>query len=203
MFAALVPLLLGFATVLFAFAGRISAWLSARAARRRGDAAPFARRAAAGLGLWRLFRRRLGVLMLGVLSVGTGGDYRSANATKNLVSSLNSFTAAIIFAVQGVVAWPATLAMMAGTLVGALIGARLAQVMPSQAARGVVVVRRRAAHRCDASPWRLLALRPCLAPRVAATTLSLRQLASRFTMSLSGSVSASITVKWLVPAISS
>ncbi len=78
--------------------------------------------------------------MLGVLSVGTGGDYRSANVTKNLVSSLNSLTAAIIFAAQGVVAWPATLVMIAGTLAGALVGARLAQVMPNQAARGLVVV---------------------------------------------------------------
>jgi len=34
-FSALVPLLLGFATVLFAYAGRISTWLAARAATRR------------------------------------------------------------------------------------------------------------------------------------------------------------------------
>ena len=59
-FSALVPLLLGFATVLFAYAGRISTWLRARAA-TRGNAAPlhpFAGGGAAGLGLWRLFRRR-------------------------------------------------------------------------------------------------------------------------------------------------
>ena len=86
------------------------------------------------------FGAGVGVLMLGVLSVGTGGDYRSANVTKNLVSSFNSLTAAIIFAAQGVVAWPATLVMIAGTLAGALVGARLAQVMPNQAARGVVVM---------------------------------------------------------------
>ena len=93
------------------------------------------------------FGAGVGVLMLGVLSVGTGGDYRSANVTKNLVSSLNSLTAAIIFAAQGVVAWPATLVMIAGTLAGALVGARFAQVMPNQAARGLVVVRRRVADR--------------------------------------------------------
>ena len=37
MFEALIPLLLGFATVLFAFAGRVTQWLRARA-RQRGNA---------------------------------------------------------------------------------------------------------------------------------------------------------------------
>ena len=85
------------------------------------------------------FGAGLGVLMLGVLSVGTAGNYRSANVTKNLVTGLNSATATVIFAAQGVVSWPATLLMMAGTLVGGLIGARLAQVMPNHAARTLVV----------------------------------------------------------------
>jgi uncharacterized membrane protein YfcA len=45
----------------------------------------------------------------------------------------------VIFAAQGVLSWPATLLMMAGTLVGGLIGARVAQVMPNHAARKLVV----------------------------------------------------------------
>ena len=99
----------------------------------------FARSPAAGVVYGGYFGAGVGVLLLGVLSVATGGDYRSANATKNLVSSLNSLSAALIFALQGVIAWPAALIMIAGTLVGALLGARLAQVMPNHAARGVVV----------------------------------------------------------------
>src|SRR6266508_4144617 len=138
---ALLPLLLGFATVLFAFAGRISAWLTARAAPDGEGRAPHSLAALLPVCVYGgYFGAGVGVLMLGVLSVGTGGDYRSANVTKNLVSSLNSLTAAVIFAVQGVVAWPATLVMIAGTLIGALVGARLAQVMPNQTARGLVVI---------------------------------------------------------------
>jgi uncharacterized membrane protein YfcA len=141
MFAALVPLLLGFATVLFAYAGRISAWLTARAAPGRGGGGSHSLAALLAVCVYGgYFGAGVGVLMLGVLSVGTGGDYRSANVTKNLVSSLNNLTAAIIFAAQGVVAWPETLVMIAGTLAGALVGARLAQVMPNQIARGLVVV---------------------------------------------------------------
>ena len=85
------------------------------------------------------FGAGLGVLMLGVLSVGTGGDYRSANVAKNLLTAVNSTAATFIFAAQGVLPWPATLLMMLGTLVGGLIGARLAQVMPNDAARRLVV----------------------------------------------------------------
>jgi uncharacterized membrane protein YfcA len=141
-FAAMVPLLIGFATVLFAYAGRISAWLAARTA------------LPAGAGRWitpaatllpvsiygGYFGAGLGVLVLGVLSVATKGDYRSANTTKNLVTGLNSATATVMFSLQGVVSWPATLALMAGMLVGCLIGARLAQVMPNHAARRLVVL---------------------------------------------------------------
>ncbi|HZD64037.1 MAG TPA: sulfite exporter TauE/SafE family protein [Xanthobacteraceae bacterium] len=137
-FSALVPLLLGFATVLFAYAGRISTWLAANGGNvRRFTHSPAVVLTVSVYGGY--FGAGVGVLMLGVLSVGTAGNYRSANVTKNLVTGLNSAAATVIFAAQGVVSWPATLLMMAGTLVGGLIGARLAQVLPNHAARTLVV----------------------------------------------------------------
>ena len=139
-FSALVPLLLGFATVLFAYAGRISAWLAERAAHGSKGFSAHSLAAVLPVSIYGgYFGAGVGVLMLGIFSVGTGGDYRSANVSKNLVTALNSATSTIIFAAQGVVAWPATLLLMAGTLLGALIGARLAQVMPNRAARSLVV----------------------------------------------------------------
>jgi uncharacterized membrane protein YfcA len=59
--------------------------------------------------------------------------------TKNLVTSLNSLVAAALFIGQGAVLWTPTLIMMAGALVGALIGARLAQIAPHAVMRVVVV----------------------------------------------------------------
>jgi len=59
-----------------------------------------------------------GVLMLGVMSVATGGDYRSANVAKNLITSLNCAGAAAVFIARGSVIWPQTLALMAGTIAG-------------------------------------------------------------------------------------
>jgi uncharacterized membrane protein YfcA len=143
MFAAFVPALLGFATILFAYAGRISAWIRARAARRGDRAASRWGNSIAALTLVSIyggyFGAGLGVLLLGVLSIGTNGDYRAANVIKNLVTSLSSLTAAVVFVAQDKVSWPATLAMMAGGLVGALVGARLAQTVPREVMRVVVV----------------------------------------------------------------
>jgi uncharacterized membrane protein YfcA len=135
-----VPLLLGFATVLFAYAGRISTWLAKRTARAKGRRWITSAATLLPVSIYGgYFGAGLGVLVLGLLSVATKGDYRSANATKNLVTGINSATATVMFSLQDVVSWPATLLMMAGTLVGGLIGARLAQVMPNHAARRFVV----------------------------------------------------------------
>jgi uncharacterized protein len=142
MFELFVPALLGFATVLFAYAGRISAWLQAPASAQGARAQRWSHSMAGILPVsiyGGYFGAGVGVLLLGVLSVGTGGDYRSANVIKNLVTSLNSMVAASIFIAQGIVSWPATFAMMAGALLGAYIGARIAQVVPREVMRVVVV----------------------------------------------------------------
>lgn len=142
-FSVLVPLLLGFATLLFAFAGRISAWLRARAA-RRGHDITFSLTSLKMLlpvsFYGGYFGAGVGVLLLGVFALATGGDYRSANVTKNFVSSLNGLSASIVFAVEGAVAWPQTLTLMAGTVVGGLIGAHIARTIPHNIMRVVVVV---------------------------------------------------------------
>jgi uncharacterized membrane protein YfcA len=124
-FEILVPLLLGFATLLFAYSPRIAAWLRTRSP---ADAQHKLHRWSESVGALLpvsiyggYFGAGLGVLVLGVLSVGTGGDYRSAQVLKN-------------------VAWPQTLTMMLGVLVGAVVGARIARVLPNGWARGMVVV---------------------------------------------------------------
>ena len=85
------------------------------------------------------FGAGVGVLLLGVLSIATGGDYRSANVAKNLVTGLNTFAASLIFIGLGAVAWPQTLVMMAGCIIGGHFGARFARAVPQSAMRVVVV----------------------------------------------------------------
>ena len=137
-FAILVPLLLGFATVLFAFAKPIGDWLRARA-HSKGRAIDFS---VTNLKMLLpvsfyggYFGAGVGVLLLAVMTLATRGDYRSANVAKNLVTSLNSGVAAAIFISQGIVIWPQTLALMAGSIIGGQLGASIARVAPREVMR--------------------------------------------------------------------
>jgi uncharacterized membrane protein YfcA len=141
-FEIMVPLLLGFATVLFAFAQRARDWLRARA-KRRGREIEFSVTSLKMLlpvsFYGGYFGAGVGVLILGIMSVATDGDYRSANVTKNLVTSLNCAAAAMVFILRGTVVWPQTLMLMAGTVAGGVVGASLARVIPREVMRVAVV----------------------------------------------------------------
>jgi uncharacterized membrane protein YfcA len=140
---AIVPLLIGTATAVFAFAGRIRAWIFRHAA----DPATHSARADR-LGLALLvptavyigyFGAGAGVMLLAILSLGPDRDFRSANVLKNLLGGLTSVIAIVIFAVSGSVAWPHTLVMAAGSFAGGYAGARLARVVPASSVRVVVI----------------------------------------------------------------
>lgn len=141
-FSVIVPLLLGFATLLFAYSERVSRWLRSRAA-DRGHEIAF------NVGSLKVllpvsfyggyFGAGVGILILGIFSVATGGDYRSANVAKNFVSSLNGFAASIVFMTQGAIRWPETLALMAGTIVGGFLGSHLARIVPRNIVRVLIV----------------------------------------------------------------
>jgi len=142
-FEAIVPLLLGFATVIFALADRIGHHIRKRAA-HKGRAIEFD---VASLKILLpvsfyggYFGAGVGVLILAVFSIATGGDYRSANVAKNFVSSLNAMVASGIFIAKGVIAWPQTLALMCGMLAGGLAGSYVARVISPRFARGMVVL---------------------------------------------------------------
>jgi hypothetical protein len=143
-FEQLIPLLLGLATILFALAGHITRWMRERA-RARGDddwkisvtSVPLVLPISVYGGY---FGAGAGTLLLGVLTVATEGDYRSANVAKNLVSSLNTVAASAWFIAHGAVSWPQTLVMMAGCLVGGYTGAHLARRVPQTFMRVLVVV---------------------------------------------------------------
>jgi len=143
MFAQIVPLLLGFATLLFAYSERISHWLRARA-EGHGHAIAFdfaSPKVVLPVSFYGgYFGAGVGILMLGVFSLATGGEYRAANVAKNFVSSLNGLAATLVFATQGAVLWPQTLALAAGTIGGGLIGAYVARIIPRKVVRVFVIL---------------------------------------------------------------
>jgi uncharacterized membrane protein YfcA len=141
-FEILVPLLIGFATVLFAFGEQISAALRARSLAKHGrepeiklTSIPMLLPVSVYGGY---FGAGLGVLLVAVLQLATSGEYRPANATKNLVAALNGAVAMTVFAVEGSIDWPAALTMMCGALIGSVIGARIARHAPRELMRWIV-----------------------------------------------------------------
>ena len=142
-FEIIVPILLGFATVIFALTDRIGAHIRKRAA-HKGRTVEFnvsSLKVLLPVSFYGgYFGAGVGVLILAVFSIATGGDYRSANVAKNFVSSLNAMVASAIFIAQGAVAWPQTLSLMAGMIVGGLAGAYVARVIPPRIARAMIVL---------------------------------------------------------------
>jgi uncharacterized membrane protein YfcA len=139
----LVPLLLGFGTVLFAYAKPVGAWLGRLSF---GKSKTTLHPNAIGLGMMvpvsvysGYFGAGAGVLMIAALSVANGGNYRAANVAKNLPGSLSSVAAAIIFAACGKIAWIPALVVATGALGGGLTGGYLARVLPPATARLFIV----------------------------------------------------------------
>lgn len=142
-FEIIVPVLLGFATVIFALADRIGHHIRRRAA-HKGREVEFdvsSLKVLLPVSFYGgYFGAGVGVLILAVFSIATGGDYRSANVAKNFVSSLNAMVASGIFIAQGAVAWPQTLSLMVGMIAGGLAGAYVARIIPAKVARGMIVL---------------------------------------------------------------
>jgi uncharacterized membrane protein YfcA len=142
-FEIIVPILLGFATIIFALADRIGTAIRKRA-EHKGREVEFnvsSLKVLLPVSFYGgYFGAGVGVLILAVFSIATGGDYRSANVAKNFVSSLNAMVASGIFIAQGAVAWPQTLSLMAGMIAGGLAGAYVARVIPAKVARGMIVL---------------------------------------------------------------
>jgi uncharacterized membrane protein YfcA len=138
LFAALVPALIGVATLIFALGSRIQAALSQHL--RHGD--DLLRHAlllpTSIYGGY--FGAGLGVMLLAVFTVTGRAEIRAINAFKNLLAIAVSFTTLTVFALEDVVRWPETSAMLAGALAGGALGVRLIAVLPPSVMRILVTV---------------------------------------------------------------
>ena len=142
-FAKLVPVLIGAATAIFAFAGSIRSWIV-----RHGDDPTLHSARADRIGLVLLapvgvyagyFGAGTSIMLLAILSLGPQSDFRAINPLKNLLSGISSSIAVFIFIAAGLVAWPETLAMATGGLAGGYVGGRLARVVPVEIVRWIVI----------------------------------------------------------------
>ncbi len=136
-FDAIVPWLVLGATLLIALQGHLA---------RATPAAPSRGRALAAVGCQLLvgvyggfFGAAMGIITLAFLSLLMPGDIHARNAVKNLIAALVNGVAAGYFLAAGLVDRTAVVLMVAGAMIGGLIGGQLARRVPARAVQWLVV----------------------------------------------------------------
>ena len=134
-FNQLIPWLLLIATLLFAFAPKLMAG--------RTQASPVVAMSAlfvvAIYGGY--FNGGLGILLLAALSLLGHSNLNAMNGVKNLVSTVLTAIAVMIYAAGDVVAWPQALIMMLAATAGGYWGAKVAKRLPALALRrGIIAI---------------------------------------------------------------
>lgn len=130
-FSKLIPWLLLFATVLFAFSGKISVLLrGAHAAKPSNSASSLAGQAVVSV-YGGFFGAGMGILMLASLAMAGHDDVHEINAIKNLLSAVIYSVTVLTFVIAGAVSWPHTLVMLATATLGGYWGASIARKIPA------------------------------------------------------------------------
>ncbi|KQZ49368.1 hypothetical protein ASD54_15660 [Rhizobium sp. Root149] len=135
-FRAMVPWLLAAATAIFA-AGPL---LKPKASAERTGTSPSS---AIGQFLTAIyggfFGAGMGIMMLAVLGLTTGGSYHHLNALKNLLAMVIAAVAIIVFVGGGVVGWAQAVIMIPAGAAGGYAGVWLARRVPQTIMRMLVV----------------------------------------------------------------
>jgi len=135
-FKQIVPWLLAAATAVFA----AGPWLRPKAsAERSANSLP----SVIGQFLTSIyggfFGAGMGIMMLAVLGVTTGGTYHHLNALKNLLAVLIAAVAIVVFVGGGVIAWPQAVVMIPAGALGGYAGVWMARRVPQAVLRWCVV----------------------------------------------------------------
>jgi len=135
-FRALVPWLLAAATIIFA----AGPWLKPKTTAEPGDRSVLSAIAQFLNAIYGgFFGAGMGIMMLAVLGLTTGGSYHHLNAMKNLFATLIAAVAIIVFISGGVVAWPQALVMIPAGALGGYCGVWVARRAPQAVLRWCVV----------------------------------------------------------------
>ncbi len=136
-FTLLIPALIGLATVTFIFAAQLRASLGRLIA---GDDHPRLRAALVFIAAVYAgyFGAGVGVVFMAILGATTAWGLRTTNAFKNVLGFTANVAGCFVFVWQGLIAWPETLTLMLGTVLGAYIGTRLLKVLPITLVRNFI-----------------------------------------------------------------
>jgi uncharacterized membrane protein YfcA len=134
-FSLVVPFLLAFATLTFAFGVRIQAWVKSR--RAASEAGPMGILLVSVYGGY--FNGGLGIMLLALFSLWGMRDLNAMNGLKTGLSFVLSAISVATFALAGLVAWPQALVMMGAATLGGYAGAPVARALPPALVRAIVI----------------------------------------------------------------
>jgi uncharacterized protein len=135
-FAGLVPWLLLVATLLFALGPMLNRFVAGH----RRDLKAFAAIVEFVFAVYGgYFGAGLGVLLMAALTILGADDIQEANALKNLLATVVTSVAIVVFVSAGVIAWTPTLVVLAGAAVGGYAGARLVRRIDAAVLRIAIV----------------------------------------------------------------
>jgi uncharacterized membrane protein YfcA len=147
-FAAIVPVLVGLGILLVAFQPMINTWLAARR-ESQGRHAPGETRPDAWW-VWPMtalvgvyggyFGAAQGIILMGALGVGLDETLHRQNALKNVLASVVNAVAAVVFILVAHVDWVIAGLIAVGSILGALLAARVGRRLPPALLRAVIVV---------------------------------------------------------------
>jgi|SRR5579862_57744 len=80
-----------------------------------------------------------GVILMGILPLALHDDLQRLNALKNVLTMSANLAAAVLFAVEASVSWPAAAAVAVGSIIGGQVGARVGLRLSPAVLRAVVV----------------------------------------------------------------
>lgn len=146
-FAALIPWLLAFATLLFAFSPQLSKAIkrmrpapAEKAGKEHGTGSPLGWLVQLLVSIYGgFFGAGMGILMMAGLAIGGHEDVQHINALKNLLSAVIYSVTVVTFIVAGAVSWPQTLVMLLTASLGGYWGARLARKIQGPWLRRMVI----------------------------------------------------------------
>lgn len=152
MFGRIVPWLMLFAVLLFAFGGRINRFVARHAGEARGARIAGAALLLALLALLSIyggfFNAGLGILLLAFLALAGMSDIHAMNGLKLWISAVIAAIAVVRFALAGSIDWYHGSIALVGVTIGGYAAARLAHHVPTALIRALVIV-----YSCGLTVW--------------------------------------------------
>jgi len=141
-FSMLIPFLVLFATLLFAYGKRVNGWIDQRTTSISIESPGYLSRAVEFLiaVYGGFFGAGLGIMLMGGLLMLGVHDIHANNALKNLLGAIVTAVSVLVLSLSGLVSWPHTLFAFCGAVIGGLLGVPLARFLPDVWLRRLVIV---------------------------------------------------------------